>query len=156
MNDKFSASVFRTRGVYMFIALVGSMVLKFYLGGTTTLPLFVGGVTIMAVVQVFRMYAASYLWGKQAVTMIGADFLCTAGPYIYVRNPLYLGNFLIGISLCIAINEWYAYALFIISYAFVYSIVIPYEEKFLQEKFGDAYIEVKSSYWKSGAKNKRL
>jgi len=128
----------------MFIALSVSMIIKFYVGGTTTLPLFISGSLVMAVVQAFRMYAASYLWGRQAVTKIEADFLCTAGPYGHIRNPLYLGNFLIGIGLCIAINEWYAYTLFIVSYVFVYSIVIPYEERFLQEKFGDVYAEYKA------------
>jgi len=144
MRHKFSAFVFRTRGVYMFITLAASMVIKFNLGGITTLPFFVLGLLIMAVVQTFRMYTASYLWGRQAVAKIEADFLCTVGPYAYIRNPLYLGNFLIGIGLCIAINEWYAYALFILSYVFVYSIVIPYEERFLQDKFGDVYVEYKA------------
>lgn len=102
------------------------------------------GLVIVVIVQTFRMYSASYLWGRQAVGKIEAEFLCTAGPYAYIRNPLYLGNFFIGIGLCIAINEWYAYAFFITSYAFVYSIVIPYEEKFLQEKFGATYAEYKT------------
>jgi len=141
MDDKFSAFVFRTRGVYMFIALAVSMVIKFYLGGTTTLPFFIVALIIMAVVQGVRMYAASYLWGRQAVSKVEADFLCTTGPYAHIRNPLYLGNFLIGIGICVAINEWYAYALFVISYVFVYSIVIPFEERFLREKFGDVYVE---------------
>lgn len=141
--DKFSEFVFRTRGLYMFLALALSAGMKFYSGGTTPLLLFVVGLTIAIIVQAFRMYAASYLWGKQAVTEIGADFLCTSGPYAYVRNPLYLGNFLIGIGLCMAISEWYAYALFISSYVFVYSIVIPYEGKFLQKRFGDLYTQYK-------------
>jgi len=144
MNNKFSAFVFRTRGLYMFIALAVSMVIKFYLGGTASLPFFIVGVVIMAVVQAFRMYAASFLWGRQAVAKVEADFLCTAGPYAYFRNPLYLGNFLIGIGLCITINEWYAYAFFFVSYVFVYSIVIPYEERFLQERFGDIYVKYKA------------
>lgn len=144
MNYRFSAFVFRTRGLYMFVALAISMVIKYYLSGTTVFPLFLVGLLTMVVVQAFRMYAASYLWGRQAVTEIEADFLCTAGPYAYVRNPLYLGNFLIGLGLCIAINEWYAYALFTLSYVAVYSVVIPYEEKFLQEKFGDIYVDYKA------------
>lgn len=144
MTLKFSAFVFRTRGVYMFIALAVSMVIKFYMGGTTTSIFLTVGLTIIAVVQAFRMYAASFLWGRQAVGRVQADFLCTSGPYAHVRNPLYVGNFLIGIGLCIAINEWYAYVLFAVSYVFVYSIVIPYEERFLQEKFGDVYIEYKT------------
>lgn len=128
----------------MLIALTASMAVKFYSGGTTPFQLFVVGLAIMAIAQVFRVYAASYLWGRQAVTKIEADFLCTAGPYKYVRNPFYLGNFLIGIGLCITINEWYAYAFFIASYIFVYSIVIPYEERFLQKEFGELYVEYKA------------
>lgn len=128
----------------MFIALAASMGIEFYFGGTTTLQLLILGLLVMAVVQAFRMYSASYLWGRQAVSHVEADFLCTSGPYAYVRNPLYLGNFLIGISLCIALNEWYAYVLFVISYVSVYSIVIPYEERFLEEKFGSAYTEYKA------------
>jgi len=144
MNNKFAAFVFRTRGLYMFIALAVSLVVKFNLGGTTTLPLLIVGLIIMAVVQTFRMYAASFLWGRQAVGEVEADFLCTAGPYARIRNPLYLGNFFIGTGLCIAISEWYAFALFIVSYVLVYSIVIPYEERFLREKFGEAYVEYKA------------
>jgi len=128
----------------MFIALAASMGIKFYFGGTTTLQLLIFGLLVMVVVQAFRMYSASYLWGTQAVTRIEAEFLCTSGPYAYVRNPLYLGNFLIGISLCIALNEWYAYILFVISYVSVYSIVIPYEERFLEGKFGNAYADYKT------------
>jgi len=128
----------------MFIALAVSMVIKFNLGGTTTLPFFIEGLMIMVVAQTLRMYAASYLWGRQTVAKVEADFLCSTGPYAHIRNPLYLGNFLIGIGLCIVINEFYAYALFVISYVFVYSIVIPYEERFLQERFGDVYVEYKA------------
>lgn len=87
------------------------------------------------------MYAASYLWGRQAVTEVGADFLCTSGPFAYTRNPLYLGNLIIGIGTSIALNEWYAYVLFALSWVFVYSIVIPHEEKYLQERFGNVYKE---------------
>lgn len=144
MANRFAAFIYRTRGTYMFLALTISMIIKYLRQGTSSLALFIFSIVIMIVVQSLRMYTASYLWGRQAVSQPEADFLCTAGPYAYVRNPLYLGNFLIGIGLCLAINEWYAYVLFIISYAFVYSIIIPHEEKFLYEEFGDDYIEYKT------------
>lgn len=141
MNERFSAFIFRTRGIYMFISLTASVVLKSYLGGITPLFFFVTSLTIAAIVQALRMYSASFLLGRQAVTTPQADFLATSGPYAYIRNPLYLGNFLIGLAVCLAINEWYAYALFVVSYIFVYSIVIPYEEKFLRDKFGDTFTQ---------------
>ncbi len=88
---------------------------------------------------------AAYLWGRQAVTTVGTEFLCTSGPYAHLRNPFYLGNFLIGIGICLMIDEWYAYVLFAASYAFVYSMVIPYEEHFLEEKFGKAYADYQAA-----------
>lgn len=143
-DDRFAAFVFRTRGIYMFIALAVSMVLRASSHGTTPRLLFILSLGIAGLVQAFRMYAAGYLWGRQAVTKPSADFLCTSGPYAHVRNPMYLGNLLIGLALCIAINVWYAYALFVSSYVVVYSIVIPYEERFLQDKYGHEYISYKA------------
>lgn len=144
MNEKFSAFIFRTRGIYMFIALAISAAIKYTTGGRTPLPFFLVGLGVMVIVQLLRMYAASFLWGRQAVRKIEADFLCVVGPYAYVRNPLYLGNLFIGIGLAITLNEWYTYALFILSYAFVYSIVIPYEERFLTKKFDKYYLDYTS------------
>lgn len=129
----------------MFIAIAISMAIKFYSNGTTTLPFFTAGVILAVVTQIFRVYVASYLWGRQAVSQPEAEFLTTVGPYAYVRNPMYLGNLLIGISLSLAINEWYAYILFILSYIFVYSLIIPYEEKYLETRFGEKYAEYKAS-----------
>lgn len=144
MNDKFSEFIFRTRGVYMLIAVAISAIIKSYQGGKTPLSFFVAGLIVITIAQVFRVYAASYLWGRQAVMRPEADFLSASGPYAYLRHPFYLGNFFIGIGLCLAVNEWYAYVLFVISYIFVYSIVIPYEEKFLENKFGKRYLEYKA------------
>ncbi len=128
----------------MLVAISISMAIKFYSGGITTLPFFIAGVILAAITQMFRVYVASYLWGRQAVTEPEAEFLTTVGPYAYVRNPMYLGNFLIGLALCLAIGEWYAYAFFILSYIFVYSLVIPYEEEYLQNRFGKYYMEYKA------------
>lgn len=127
--------------MYLLLALTASIILKFHSRARTSWPLLLAGMILALGAQAFRMYAASYLWGKQAVTEVRADFLCTSGPYAYMRNPLYLGNLIIGLSASIAINEWYAYVLFSLSWAFVYSIVIPYEERFLLAKWGDAYKE---------------
>lgn len=141
MRDTLARFIFYTRGIYILLALVISMVLKYQMHHTTTLPLFVAGLIIAFASQAFRMYAASFLWGRQAVTKVGADFLCASGPYAYTRNPLYLGNLFVGIGASLAMNEWYAYVLFGLSWIFVYSFVIPLEEKFLQQKFGNAYRE---------------
>lgn len=140
-SRKFASFIFRTRGIYLLLALALSMFLKYRAQGTTSLSLFLAGVTIALGTQVFRTYAAGYLWGRQAVAEVGADFLCTSGPYAHTRNPLYLGNLLIGMAASLAINEWHAFVLFAAAWLFVYSIVIPYEEEFLRQKFATQYEE---------------
>ncbi len=76
----------------MLIAIAISMAIKFYSGGTTTIPFFIAGVIISVITQIFRVYVASFLWGRQAVGQPEAEFLATVGPYAYVRNPMYLGT----------------------------------------------------------------
>jgi len=136
--------IFRTRGLYMLIALGTAVARKHHFHESTSILLFVIGIAVIVLAQIFRVWAAAYLWGRQAVQEVEADFLCTSGPYAYIRNPFYLGNLFIGLGVCLMINEWYAYILFLISYVFVYSIVIPYEEDFLEEKFGEGYMKYKN------------
>ena len=70
-----------------------------------------------------------------------ADELNTTGMYSLVRNPLYLGNFLIwfGISL-LTMNVWFI-AAFVFVYWLYYERIIFAEEQFLARKFGKPYAE---------------
>ena len=69
-----------------------------------------------------------------------ADTLNTKGIYSIVRNPLYLGNFLIWFG--VSISTFNIYFIIIMSVIFVlfYERVILMEEKFLINKFGDEYL----------------
>lgn len=135
--------MFKNRRYFNISTLILSIALKFYLHRTTTLLLFITGFTIVTAGMAFRMYSASYLLGRHIVTKMEAAFLCTSGPFSYIRNPLYLGNFIIGTGLCITFNEWYGYAIFFIEYICMYSIIIPSEERFLQKKFSNSYVMYK-------------
>ena len=137
--------MFSIRGPVWFISLSVAIILKSYLGGLTPLSLFVSGSLIVATMEVFRVHTGAYIQSPTWRTNTGAEFLCTSGPYAYVRNPLYVANMARGIGVCIAINEWYAYALFLLSNLIVFSIIIPHEERFLEEKFGETFLEYKKS-----------
>ncbi len=52
VNSDLSALVFRTRGLYIFIALMVSVALKFWSHGTTSASLFIAGVVIIVVALV--------------------------------------------------------------------------------------------------------
>ncbi|MBF0504671.1 MAG: isoprenylcysteine carboxylmethyltransferase family protein [Candidatus Omnitrophica bacterium] len=73
------------------------------------------------------------------------DKLTTSGPYAFVRNPLYLGTFLIAIGFVIVLKsdypqlEWAAGSLFILALAFMYYRTIKAEQGMLLARFGDAY-----------------
>lgn len=95
-----------------------------------------------------RIWAVGFTGVTTREDKVKAPQLVTAGPYAYIRNPLYLGNLLswIGFSIA-AVGDspvWAKIVVFISvlgSYAFVYGNVIPYEENFLRDKFGENFRE---------------
>jgi protein-S-isoprenylcysteine O-methyltransferase Ste14 len=141
LNRKIPPAIFKYRRYFSVSALAFCIVLKHYLKGTTSIQLILAGVIIVGAGMAFRMYTASYLFGRHIETEIGASFLCSSGPFAYIRNPLYLGNFIIGIGMAVSLNEWYGYAIFFCQYTLVYSFLIPYEERYLLDKFGYVYTD---------------
>lgn len=67
------------------------------------------------------------------------DKLTTSGPYAFVRNPLYLGTFLICIGFSILLNMGWIGVAFIAALTFIYYQTINSEQGMLLAKFGDAY-----------------
>lgn len=70
-----------------------------------------------------------------------ADQLNTTGIYSLIRNPLYLGNYLMWLAIgMLTGNIW-----FVLVFSFVFWIyyerIVFAEEEFLRNKFGEVYIE---------------
>ncbi|MBI4834402.1 MAG: isoprenylcysteine carboxylmethyltransferase family protein [Planctomycetes bacterium] len=95
---------------------------------------FLIGAGLVVIGQIIHFISAGYLTKQSELT--------TAGPYRFVRNPFYAGNILTDIGLCLMANNPYVAAIFL---PLFYLVVIPRrvkkEEKFLSEKFGNAYVE---------------
>ncbi len=144
MDNKIAAFVFKNRKFFTITAYAIPTGLKLCLHGTTSLLFIIVGLTVMLSGMALRTYSAGYLLGRHTVTKVEADFLCTSGPFAYIRNPLYLGNIIVGIGTCISLNEWFGYPIIILNYIFMYSIIIPFEERFLQEKYGNVFTEYKN------------
>lgn len=145
MLDKFSRFIFNTRRYYRIILLILGVTLKFFiLQSTTTLLLWVIGFIFVLSGLAFRIHSAGYLHGRHIVTKIEAEFFCASGPYSYIRNPLYLGNFVVDLGIVITFNIWWLFPVYFAEFIFLYSIIIPYEEKFLKKQFGKTYEEYKS------------
>lgn len=82
---------------------------------------------------VMRMWATLYLGGRKGATVV------SEGPYSIVRNPLYVGSFLLALSLGIFLKS----AVFSLAVTFVGVLyaqyTIPSEERFLTANLGDPY-----------------
>jgi protein-S-isoprenylcysteine O-methyltransferase Ste14 len=134
------------------------------------LPLFMGALFIAALLSYRHPLAAprpgpAWQMGCLLVSMIGlllrfytvgfaprgtsgrntrgqvAEVLNTSGMYSIVRNPLYLGNFLIWLGLALFIQVWWCTVIVVLCFTLFYERIIFAEEKFLREKFGAAFVD---------------
>lgn len=63
------------------------------------------------------------------------EALATSGPYVYTRNPLYLGSLLIGVGFAVAARSWWVGVVLVVMFFAIYLPVIRDEEAYLREKF---------------------
>ncbi len=110
--------------VYPFIA-----VLAFFVRSTD--QGFWMGIPVIVLGEAIRIWSHGYIRK--------AKELATNGPYAYVRNPLYVGNFLIGLGFCLII--WHPMILVFYAAGFfgLYWITIKGEEQRLSLAFKEDY-----------------
>ncbi|MBI4525222.1 MAG: hypothetical protein HY695_15570 [Deltaproteobacteria bacterium] len=104
-------------------------------------------------------FAAGRTSGRNTERQV-ADSLNTTGMYSIVRNPLYLGNFLMVLGVVIFLRIWWIPLLYMLLFTVYYERIIFAEEMFLRRKFGKSYLDwaartpaflPKLSHWRSPA-----
>lgn len=135
--------VFKWRG-----ALLIPAGLSVYLFGKPTRESFALGVLIALLGEAVRMWGVGYSGVTTRHDEVIAPRLTTAGPYAYVRNPLYLGNCITAVGFYVAacgaasMPVRVALAvLMVVLYGGVYGAIIPLEEAYLGQTFGAEYAE---------------
>ncbi len=102
-----------------------------------TKPSFTVGLILVGAGEIVRVWAAGYLMKNQV--------LVTAGPYGYVKNPLYVGTMLITAGFCIMANNIYMLTLSFFGFIFYY---IPYKKRIegarLESLFGKSFVDYDS------------
>lgn len=68
-----------------------------------------------------------------------ANILNTSGMYSIVRNPLYLGNFIIILGVMLSMKVWWLCLIFSLFFFIYMERIILVEEAYLHEKFGKRY-----------------
>ena len=86
----------------------------------------------------FRWWATLYVGGKKDRELI------VDGPYSVCRNPLYLGTFLLTLSIAFIIHSLtFAIGLLIATPLYLW-VTVPWEEARLQKVFGNRYDEYRA------------
>jgi protein-S-isoprenylcysteine O-methyltransferase Ste14 len=70
--------------------------------------------------------------------------LVTYGVFAWMRNPLYVGNFLIWIGFVIGSGVFWFLPIAIVLFAIEYTFIVRYEEGVLESIFGAPYVEYKT------------
>ena len=88
---------------------------------------------------ILRVWGTAYLGSgvMRDSAMQGEQFVA-AGPYRYVRNPLYLGSWLLALGVSILMPPSGA-AFFLLAFSVFVLLLISAEERFLAAKQGDVY-----------------
>ena len=66
------------------------------------------------------------------------DAIVEAGPYRYLRNPMYLGHLVFFAGLALALRSWVGAAVFV-AHAFWFDARVRDDERRLAERFGEPY-----------------
>ena len=105
-------------------------------------PFWVYGAAFIVFGELIRLSAVRYAGGRTRTTKVGANSLCTSGPYSRTRNPLYIGNIFIYSGMVLLSGGIYMFqllAVVIFYFIFQYRMIISLEEEKLSSLFGQDY-----------------
>ena len=80
-----------------------------------------GGIAVCFFGLLLRAWASGHLKKDKE--------LAVSGPYLYTRNPLYLANLIIGLSVVLASLSWWVLGIFAVYYLLFYPLVIKKKKK---------------------------
>lgn len=98
------------------------------------------GMFLLLCGELIRIYAVAFIGSisRTRKNQTGSN-LITTGPFGYVRNPLYVGNFLISFGVAVYGGNNFISVLTVLLFAMQYYFIVKYEENLLHERFGDEY-----------------
>ncbi len=115
------------------ISLLIIIFLLYWLADPTPVSFLIGGAVVIAG-ELIRLWAAGFLMKNKE--------LIVAGPYAFIRDPLYLGSLLIFTGLCVASRNWYLLIVVLIGF---FAIYLPHKIKVetarLEDLFGEDYVD---------------
>jgi protein-S-isoprenylcysteine O-methyltransferase Ste14 len=99
---------------------------------------------ILVVIGLAVAFSALGIFRKRSTTTIPFETptsLVTSGPYRFTRNPMYVGLTLVYLGVAGTRADIWPVIVLAVMLAYVNFIVLPVEERHLQNAFGDAYAD---------------
>jgi protein-S-isoprenylcysteine O-methyltransferase Ste14 len=87
----------------------------------------------------FRMHRAQLKPSSDAHTTVVAS-----GPFLVSRNPMYLGNVVIGIGAALVAGTWLMWAVPLVLFLLDHFVIIPFEERSMERTFGATFSAYKN------------
>ena len=121
------------------------LAIALFLFGRTTELQFRLGVLLVCCGEMLRLWANGYVgqvkvnWTQKNRGEAKIGRLVTAGPYAFVRHPLYLGTFIIGAGFCTMMGNWWLSLLAMIFFLFIYGAKMRTENHLLLHECGEQY-----------------
>ena len=104
------------------------------------LPLKLGAAWLYVGLLILVIGLAMWVMTTLSVAKTPLDKPATQGPYRISRHPMYFSGFLLIVGIGIACASWVLLLCAVLWIAFFW-VVVPAEERFLLEKYGNAYRE---------------
>lgn len=128
MKKRFEGAVYRWRVRAGFIGILAAGILS-----EPDLPSFSFGIGISVLGLLLRTWASGHLRKEKE--------LAVSGPYRYTRNPLYIGNLLLGIGVVAGSRSWIVLGIFAVYFLSFYPFIIRIERDRMVKLFPEKYRE---------------
>lgn len=129
-NSRLEDIIYRWRVRAGFVCLVLAIILS-----RPSLYSLIGGMGICLLALILRTWASGHLKKEKELTI--------SGPYQFTRNPLYLANFIIGISVVVASYSWWMVGIFIAYFLLFYTVALKREREKMRKLFPGEYEKYK-------------
>ncbi len=103
----------------------------FFLAARPTLLSICIGLPVVLTGEFIRTWSSGHIVKNSSLT--------TTGPYGLTRNPLYFGNFILGLGFMVSSGSPFLVLVFIPTFFFIYNATILQEEQFLVERYGEQF-----------------
>ena len=103
------------------------------------LTTWVPGLTLLVLGEGLRLWGVAMVGKESRTRGSGVARLVISGPYRYVRNPLYLGNFFLTLGATFISELLWMIPVVVVLFFVQYVPIVLWEESILMQRFGPSY-----------------